>query len=145
MDKNKWKEAMNAKYGASRSMNKDYETSYPGNRYPYHYMDTDGSLISIRRMTQDELRDGAAQVNAERLGLGFPKARIRIDQNEDPDLCGYAYRDWLEIKTTIVVERDYYVALITYDEDEFSVSRFAEKVEKVGISIVEVMKVDEEE
>ena len=75
-------------------MNKDYETSYPGNRYPYHYMDTDGSLISIRRMLQYELRDGAAQCIAEGLGLGAPKAIIRIDQTEDhdPDLYGYASR-----------------------------------------------------
>ena len=29
-------------------MNKDYETSYPGNRYPYHYEDTDGASITIR-------------------------------------------------------------------------------------------------
>ena len=143
MNENKWKEAMNAKYGEP-GISIYLNTSYPGKRY-YRYTDSDGSLITIRRMKQVERRDGAAQVNAERLGLGFPKARIRIDQNEDPDLCGYAYRDWLEITTTIVVERDYYVALITYDEDEFSVSRFAEKVEKVGISIVEVMKVDVEE
>ena len=140
MDKNKWKEAMNAKYGASRSMNKDYDTSYPGNRYPYHYMDTDGSLISIRRMTQDELRDGAAQCIAEGLGLGAPKACIHIDQTEDndPDLVGHAYRPFSDT-TIVIVERDYMVAWIHYCEKAFSASRFAEAVEQVEIPIIAAM------
>lgn len=146
MDKNKWKEAMNAKYGASRSMNKDSETSDPRTRWPYLYTDSDGSLISIRRMTQDELRDGAAQCIAEGLVLGAPKACIHIDQTEDndPDLHGYAYRVPMDT-TFVIVERDYMVAQITYKEKAFSASRFAEVVEQVEIPIVEVMKVDVEE
>ena len=145
MDKNKWKEAMNAKYGASRSMNKDYETSYPGNRYPYHYMDTDGSLIIIRRMTKDELRGGAAQNIAVGLGLGAPKACIHIDQTEDndPDLYGYAYRD-AHGNTIVIVDRDYMVAWIQYPEKAFSASRFAETVEQVEIPIVAAMVCEED-
>lgn len=147
MDESKLKELIKKANQCVRvTMNKDYETSYPGNRYPYHYMDTDGSLISIRRMTQDELRDGAAQCIAEGLGLGAPKASIHIDQTEDndPDLFGYAYRG--EFDTTIViVERDYMVAQISYKEKAFSASRFAEAVEQVEIPMVAAMYADEEE
>ena len=140
MNKNKWKEAMNAKYGVRGSMNEYYDTSYPVNRFPYHYKDTDGSLIIIRRMTQDELRDGAAQRIAEGLGLGAPKASFRIDQAEDndPDLLGYAYRD-AHGNTIVIVERDYMVAWIEYPEKALSASRFAETVEQVEIPMVAAM------
>lgn len=140
MDKNKWKEAMNAKYGVRGSMNKGLKKGYPRNRYPYHYMDTDGALIDIRLMTPDELREGAAAIIAERLDLGAPKARIRIDQTEDndPDLYGYAYRD-TSGNTHVIVERDYMVAMIQYREKAFSAARFAEAVEQVEIPIVTAM------
>ena len=126
-------------------MNKDYDTSYPLNRYPYHYKDTDGSLIIIRRMLQYELRDGAAKCIAEGLGLGAPKASICIDQTEDhdPNLYGYAYRDELD-NTIVIVERDYMVAWIEYPEKAFSASRFAEVVEQVEIPIVAAMHAEEE-
>ena len=138
MDKNKWKEAMNAKYGEP-GISIDLNTSYPGKRY-YHYTDSDGSLISIRRMTQDELRDGAAQCIAEGLGLGAPKACIHIDQTEDndPDLVGHAYRPFSDT-TIVIVERDYMVAWIHYCEKAFSASRFAEAVEQVEIPIIAAM------
>lgn len=145
MNLNLIKELMNAKHGTHVIVNVDYETSYPGNRFSYHYTDTDGTLVDIRRMTQDELRDGAAQCIAERYGLGPAKARIRIDQTEDndPDLYGYAFRDTLD-NTIVIVERDYMVAMIQYPEKAFSASRFAEAVEQVEIPMVAVM-VDEEE
>lgn len=140
MNLNLIKELMNAKHGTHVIVNVDDETSYPGNRWPYLYTDTDGTLIGIRLMTQDELRDGAAQVIAERLGLGSPKAFLRIDQTEDndPDLVGYAYRAAFD-NTIVIVERDYCVAQINYIEKAFSAARFAEAVEQVEIPMVAVM------
>lgn len=146
MDANKWKELMKKANQCVRiTMNKDYETSYPGNRWPYLYTDSDGLLIGIRRMTPDELREGAASVISERLGLDYMKASIRIDQTEDhdPDLYGYAFRDALDT-TIVIVERDYMVAQITYQEKAFSASRFAEVVEQVEIPIIAAMG-DEED
>lgn len=150
MDKNKWKESMNAEYGVRAIMNKgriiiDLRTSYPRNLYPYNPNVTDGDLMFIRFMTQDELREGAAAIIAERYGLGREKARIRIDQTEDhdPDLYGYAFRDALD-NTIVIVERDYMVAWVQYKEKAFSATRFAEAVEQVEIPIIAAMG-DEED
>ena len=136
MDANKLKELMKKANQCVRVIiNKD-----DMNRWPYLYTDSDGSLISIRRMTQDELREGAASVISESLGLDYMKASIRIDQTEDndPDLYGYAFRAALDT-TIVIVERDYMVAQITYKEKAFSASRFAEAVEQVEIPMVAVM------
>lgn len=134
MDENKINQLLDEMQYQFLNMHKDYEAEHLMDHYPYNYTELDGSMITIRRKTQEEWRHGVELCIASMFALESPKSSIRID----PDLFGYAYRDAWD-NTIVVVEYGDYVALILYREKAFSASRFAEAVEQVETPILAAM------